>query len=1027
MRKTLLAIIAIVVIVLPLSARQMVLNKAAEKTAFSSNARFPAIAKETKLLGPDHSAADIRTWLYHHTNPAYYWPGESLIHAARFTMPSPTSGACTLLTASFAIYRHTGAANITALCSLFVFRDTIYDDIHKPGECVFADTFRIPPFGSVPAYAWFDIDVSGANLIFNGGEDFWLGCQIAHPDPSDIIGILLDGNANPDTTMNEYDTLPPPGPPADWFCDLYIDYLIEAEVGYTPAIMDDVGVIDIEMSSGYCVIGDSVSILVRIYNYGNNTQTSIPVSYDPGDGSAVVNETWTGSIGLGELDTYRFATYWKPTTAGVYNFKAWTALDGDEDPSNDTFSFNYYVFNPCPPYHVPPYAKDFNEGWGPYGDNPPFCGWEIVDYGDETPPEWNTNDWTHFTFTYGSNQRSLAGVIYNPVENQDEWLISPQFDCTLPGQYILGYWHYYLGYPTDFDTGYVLLTINDGLEWTEIAKYVGHTNAIIDSGYKTHDITALVAGQSNVKIAFRYFAHDAYYWMVDDFTLDYIPSNTTLTININPEGAGNVIKDPDLPEYPAGTWVKLTAEPNYGYQFSSWSGDLTSTNNPDSIYMNGNKTVTANFTPLGPAGWTQKEAVTMDLVPAVDKAIKDGGALVGVGNDYLYAFIGTKTNVFRKYTIATKSGWETVESLPFGFKYKPETGVDTTARNKKFVGKAAALCYDGVSKIYATRGNGTWDFWVYDIPSQTWTMLKHVPTPKAPKLGTALAYYDGYVYLLAGGHKPTDPTNFYAYNVNDSTWTIKTDVHFGPTYKPWKAGSCLTELGGKIYALKGGDKYNLFFVYDPGTNNWTDLESIPLPDTVFGSYKKKVLVKDGGCMVSDGSAIYAIKGGGTDCFWKYTPGTPGVWEMKEPIPVIDKKHAPKTGAAMAYADGKVWLLVGNKQPDFWCYTPGAKSVKPVTIASVTTEKTTRTYTFKFDVTPNPFTKLTTIRYTVPVSGKVSIKLYNATGRLIETITDGNLNAGSYTATLNAKNLTQGIYFLKYEDATNRAEIKLIVQ
>ncbi|MEO0092608.1 MAG: T9SS type A sorting domain-containing protein, partial [candidate division WOR-3 bacterium] len=281
--------------------------------------------------------------------------------------------------------------------------------------------------------------------------------------------------------------------------------------------------------------------------------------------------------------------------------------------------------------------------------------------------------------------------------------------------------------------------------------------------------------------------------------------------------------------------------------------------------------------------------------------------------------------------------------------------------------------------------------------------------------------------LLAGGHKPTDPTNFYAYNVNDSTWTIKTDVHFGPTYKPWKAGSCLTELGGKIYALKGGDKYNLFFVYDPGTNNWTDLESIPLPDTVFGSYKKKVLVKDGGCMVSDGSAIYAIKGGGTDCFWKYTPGSPGVWEMKEPIPVTDKKHAPKTGAAMAYADGKVWLLVGNKQPDFWCYTIGAgKVVNSQIIASATSKITNESNKFKIEVSPNPFGRRTSIRYTVPVAGKVSIKLYNVNGRLIETITDGYLNAGTYTTRLTAKLLASGIYFLKYEDAMNSSELKLIV-
>jgi hypothetical protein len=39
--------------------------------------------------------------------------------------------------------------------------------------------------------------------------------------------------------------------------------------------------------------------------------------------------------------------------------------------------------------------------------------------------------------------------------------------------------------------------------------------------------------------------------------------------------------------------------------------------------------------------------------------------------------------------------------------------------------------------------------------------------------------------------------------------------------------------------------------------------------------------------------------------------------------------------------------------------------------------------------------------------------------------DGYINAGTYTTTLS--NVNSGIYFLRYEDKTNQAEIKLIVQ
>lgn len=82
---------------------------------------------------------------------------------------------------------------------------------------------------------------------------------------------------------------------------------------------------------------------------------------------------------------------------------------------------------------------------------------------------------------------------------------------------------------------------------------------------------------------------------------------------------------------------------------------------------------------------------------------------------------------------------------------------------------------------------------------------------------------------------------------------------------------------------------------------------------------------------------------------------------------------------------------------------------------------------KLTVNPNPFTKLTTIHYTVPTAGKVSIKLYNTTGRLIETLINEPLNAGTYTMRLSSKNLAKGVYFLRYETMISRSEIKLIVQ
>ena len=65
---------------------------------------------------------------------------------------------------------------------------------------------------------------------------------------------------------------------------------------------------------------------------------------------------------------------------------------------------------------------------------------------------------------------------------------------------------------------------------------------------------------------------------------------------LDTNGEGSVTADPDQPFYPNDMPVQLSADPELGWSFSSWSGDQTGSDNPVSITMNGDKSVTANFT-----------------------------------------------------------------------------------------------------------------------------------------------------------------------------------------------------------------------------------------------------------------------------------------------------------------------------------------------------------------------------------------------------------------------------------------------
>ena len=64
--------------------------------------------------------------------------------------------------------------------------------------------------------------------------------------------------------------------------------------------------------------------------------------------------------------------------------------------------------------------------------------------------------------------------------------------------------------------------------------------------------------------------------------------------------------------------------------------------------------------------------------------------------------------------------------------------------------------------------------------------------------------------------------------------------------------------------------------------------------------------------------------------------------------------------------------------------------------------------------PNPFNPATTIRYSIPQSGDVSLIIYNLLGAEIARLVDGRQPAGEYGITWDASNIPSGIYFYRLQ-------------
>lgn len=64
--------------------------------------------------------------------------------------------------------------------------------------------------------------------------------------------------------------------------------------------------------------------------------------------------------------------------------------------------------------------------------------------------------------------------------------------------------------------------------------------------------------------------------------------------------------------------------------------------------------------------------------------------------------------------------------------------------------------------------------------------------------------------------------------------------------------------------------------------------------------------------------------------------------------------------------------------------------------------------------PNPFNPTTTIRYQLPVTSNVKLEVYDVLGKKIATLVNERQEAGIYNYTLNASNLSSGVYFYRLQ-------------
>jgi hypothetical protein len=76
--------------------------------------------------------------------------------------------------------------------------------------------------------------------------------------------------------------------------------------------------------------------------------------------------------------------------------------------------------------------------------------------------------------------------------------------------------------------------------------------------------------------------------------------------------------------------------------------------------------------------------------------------------------------------------------------------------------------------------------------------------------------------------------------------------------------------------------------------------------------------------------------------------------------------------------------------------------------------------------PNPFNPVTTIKYSIPESGNVSLKVYDILGNEVASLVNEEKTRGVHSVTFDASDLSSGVYFYKIHSGSLTSTKKMLL-
>ena len=540
----------------------------------------------------------------------------------------------------------------------------------------------------------------------------------------------------------------------------------------------------------------------------------------------------------------------------------------------------------------------------------------------------------------------------------------------------------------------------------------------------------------------------------------------TVTTTVSPAGTGTITKSPNQPFYPTGALVTLQALPGAGYQFASWSGDTTGSDNPVTITVNGNQSVTANFAIPAPVcgGWTLVPATTKPSARSSSATIWDPVrhrmVMYGGHREFPSGPLGDTWAL----TMGATPTWSLVAS---GSEARSDVSPFYDSARDRFViyGGTAPIGFYG--DLFALPLNG----------STTWSQITTSGTPPAGRYGASVIYdpLRDRMVLFGGGVRCGLACISYQNDVwqltfaGTPTWTQIFPLGTPPPVRS-HAGAIYDPVRDRmvIMAGNGANPNGAWALSLSGTPTWTDLNPWGTP---HATSLKQALYDP----IRDRALLFNVNGSGliSALDFKLDPNQP-LWSQIYP----SGARLGVRGVASCYdPDDDLVLLFGGDDntfrldlsggyqldgggtngsvivgPMMECYSPGAtrtivaqpnqgykfdhwvgdasgtsnplevtmdgyKVIRAEFVVATTSVEETST-AFALDVHPNPSIGFASIEYALPRAARVRLSVFDVAGREVARLVDGVEEAGrhkaSWSGTAATARARAGVYLIRYE-------------